>query len=330
MTMITTTLLKGLRSVRHWGQHAIAFVAAPSSASPLTLFRAGLAAVLLAQALMTAGALPDLYGSLGIVQRPINDALIDPVAPRVGWLADALAPYGVSEEACLYGVFVAYLLSLTSLLVGWHTRGAAAVVWLTHMALGMSGFASIYGADHIATICLFYCVFMPVGQTASLDRWKERTMPAPSAGARLALRVLQLHLCMVYLSSGLFKASGAQWWSGEAFWRAVMRQDFGQFDLSWLAAVPWIARLACWGTLVVEVGYAFFIWPRRTRRLWAWATVGMHTGIAVTLGLWSFSALMIVLNTSAFLVPPETQTRSTREGEHAPGSQEVSACPVEA
>jgi hypothetical protein len=271
-----------------------------------------------------------LYGTLGIVQWPVNEAMIDPVVPRVGWLAGALAPCGVSEDACLYGTFAAYLLSLVCLLAGWRTRWAASLAWLTHLAMSMSGAAAIYGVDQFANICLFYCIWMPVGQAAPLDARAGRTAAEPSTGARLALRLLQLHLCIVYLSSGLLKASGAQWWNGEALWRAVMRQDFGQFDLSWLAAAPWVARLGCWGTLVVELGYAFFVWPQRTRQLWAWATVGMHAAIAVTLGLWSFSALMIVLTTSAFLVSPETQTRAAREGEQAPGSQEVSACPVEA
>ena len=35
-----------------------------------------------------------------------------------------------------------------------------------------------------------------------------------------------------------------------------------------LARHPWIPTLAGWGTLVVEIGYAFLIWPRRTRRAW--------------------------------------------------------------
>jgi hypothetical protein len=84
-----------------------------------------------------------------------------------------------------------------------------------------------------------------------------------------------------------------------------MRRDLGQYDFAWLAHAPWVAMLACWATLLVEIGYAFCVWPRRTRRLWALATVGLHAGIAVCLGLWSFSGIMIGLNIAAFLVPAE-------------------------
>jgi hypothetical protein len=53
------------------------------------------------------------------------------------------------------------------------------------------------------------------------------------------------------------------------------------------------------------LGYALFIWPKRTRRLWAVSTIGMHVGIAIFLGLASFAALMSVLTFSAFCVSAE-------------------------
>lgn len=108
--------------------------------------------------------------------------------------------------------------------------------------------------------------------------------------------MLQIHLCVVYLTSGLEKASGVQWWNGEEIWRALMRPDFGGlFDLSWLAAVPAVAMFACWATLLVELGYAFLDWPRRTRMFAVLAAISLHLSIGVFMGLISFAALMIVL-----------------------------------
>src|SRR5262249_53984039 len=101
--------------------------------------------------------------------------------------------------------------------------------------------------------------------------------------------------------------SGEQWRNGEAIWRALEWPTMAFFDFSWLAAVPWLALMICWGTLVVEVGYAFFIWPRRTRKLWLLATVGLHAGIGLTMGLVFFSAVMIVLNVAAFGVSAESR-----------------------
>ena len=73
---------------------------------------------------------------------------------------------------------------------------------------------------------------------------------------------MQFHLCVIYLAAGLDKAMGRQWWNGEAIWQTVSQPIFGTFELSRLARLSWIPRFAGWSTLVVEIGYVFFIWPR--------------------------------------------------------------------
>jgi hypothetical protein len=299
----------GLRAARPFlgslRQKAVSFVAAPASARPLAVLRIGLAALLLLQAFALSADLLELYGDRGLVQWSVLEGATPQGVPRIRWVAEALAPLGVREAEAVRAVFLLYLAGLAGLLVGWHTRLAGALAWLTHLAMNESGNAGLSGMDQFAHIALFYCVWMPVGDALSADQLAGRVTGAPTPAARVALRVLQMHLCVVYFASGIEKASGEQWWNGEAIWRAVMRPDLGQLDFAWLAEVPWVARLACWATLVVEVGYAFLVWPRSTRRPWVLATVGLHLGIAVALGLLAFSAIMIVLNVSAFLVCPE-------------------------
>jgi hypothetical protein len=283
------------------------FVAAPASARPLAFFRIGLAAVLLFQACSIVDSLMVLYGSRGLIQRPIVDILALEGLPRVTWFVDQAAVCDVNESWCIRGLFSMYLAALIGLLLGWHTRWTAGAALFLHLTFKTSGNAFIYGVDEFATIALYYCLCMPVGNTLSLDRYAGRVTSESSPAARLALRVLQLHLCVIYFSSGIEKAIGEEWQSGEAIWRALMRRDLGQYDFSWLANLPWLATLACWSTLVVEIGYVVFVWPRWTRKAWAWGTIGLHAGIAVCLGLWSFSAVMIVLTGSAFLVSPDPQ-----------------------
>jgi hypothetical protein len=294
------------------------FVSRPASARPLAVLRIGLAAVLLAQAYSLAGSLIELYGSMGIVQWSVDPLAGSTGVPRISWLVDALAPYGVSDVVVVRGVFLTYVGSLACLLLGWRTRAAAVLVWLTHTALKTSGGANIYGVDEFAHIALFYCIWMPVGHALSLDRLAGRVRGEPTPGARLALRVLQLHLCVVYFSSGVHKAMGEQWWDGEAFWRAVMRPDFAQFDMGWVASVPELAMLVCWGTLLVEVGYPLLVWLKWTRTPGALATIGMHVGIAVALGLVSFAGVMIVLNVAGFLVSGEPVNETQRDAAAAP------------
>jgi hypothetical protein len=287
------------------GAAAVQFVSAPASAGPLAVFRIGLAGILLLQTLAVGSALGELYGERGLIQWPIVNAINPPGMPRISWLVDLLAPYGVSADACVRGVYFAQVASLACLLIGYHTRLAAVLAWLAHLLLTVTGNASIYGFDQFATIALFYCVWMPVGDDLSADRALGRNPGGPSPAARLSLRVLQIHLCIVYLTSGIEKATGEQWWNGEAIWRALIFPTAAFFDFTWLADYARLAKLLCWGTLAVEIGYVLLIWLRRTRKLWLLATVGLHLGIALTIGLVFFSALMILLNVAAFGVSAE-------------------------
>lgn len=287
------------------------FAFEPALPRPLAVLRIGVAATLIGEAATVAPHLHEYYGPLGVVQPPVAEALVHQSLPSLSALADALPFAGWTASGILLVAFAAYLIALHLLLLGYQTRIAAVLSWLLFLALKKSGGASAYGAFEFAQIGLFYCAVFPVGGALSLDALRH---PAPpTAGARLALRLLQLHLCVVYLSSGIEKALGDQWWSGEAIWRALMRPGHVALDFSWLAYHPLVARIACWGTLAVEIGYAFLVWPRRTRSFWIMAAIGLHLAIAIALGLIFFSAIMIALNVAAFLIPAgpvQTLTRS--------------------
>jgi hypothetical protein len=145
------------------GRGLESFLSTPASARPLAVLRIGLAAILLLQAWAISGSIEELYGTFGLVQQPIIDALVPASVPRASWLSESLAPLGISEAASLHGLFLAHVLSLLALLLGWHTRPAAVLAWLTHLMFKASGFATSYGALELAHIGLFYCMLMPVG-----------------------------------------------------------------------------------------------------------------------------------------------------------------------
>ncbi|HYV37945.1 MAG TPA: HTTM domain-containing protein [Gemmataceae bacterium] len=301
MKTFTLNLLNSL------GRKAVEFVSKPASPRPLAALRIGLAAALLYQAFAYAGNLLELYGDRGIVQWNAMPFAPPPVMPNLATIRDLLLPLGLNAESCVRLVFYTYVASLVCLMLGWRTKAAAIVAWLTQMAIKTTGITAIYGVDEFAHFALFYCVWMPIANAWSLDLQAGRVSGEPTALARLALRVLQFHMCIVYFSSGIEKATGEQWRNGEAIWRSVMRPDLAMFDLSWLPNFQVLAIILCWGTLVVEIGYPFMIWHRWTKPVWAIQTIGLHVGIAIFLGLWSFAAVMIVLNVAALVISAEPQ-----------------------
>lgn len=74
----------------------------------------------------------------------------------------------------------------------------------------MSGDMSTYGVDRFAQIGLFYCIWFPVGHAVSPDNAAGRANEAASFEAWLGRRVLQLHVCIACVASGVEKVLGEQ------------------------------------------------------------------------------------------------------------------------
>jgi hypothetical protein len=277
----------------------------PVSARPLAGLRVALPLLLLFHLLWLSNDLLSLHGSRGIIPWELTDLLRDPWVPGLPTLAKLFVPLGISAHGAIILLLSGYAGSLLSLALGFHTRLSAFVAWGLHLSLVTSAFASFYGVDQLTNTFLFYLLLFPSGRAWTFaSRSREETIPLG------CLRVMQIHLCVIYLAAGLFKAMGRQWWNGEAIWQAVSQPAFSTFDLSSLARHSWIPMLAGWSTLVMEIGYAFLIWPRRTRQVWCFATIGLHLGMALFMGLVFFASVMILLTGCLFLIPDEVPERA--------------------
>ncbi len=271
----------------------------PVSARPLAALRVALPLLLLVHLVWLSNDILSLHGNRGIIPWELTDLLRDPWVPGLPTLAKLFLPLGISAHGAIIFLLSSYAGSLLSLALGFHARLSAFVAWGIHLSLVTSGFASFYGVDQLANTFLFYLVLFPSGRAWVFDARRQESIPVG------CLRVMQIHLCVIYLAAGLDKAMGRQWWNGEAIWQAVTQPAFRMFDLSSLASHSWIPMLAGWGTLVVEIGYVFLIWPRRTRRMWCLATIGLHLGMGLFMGLVFFSSLMILLTCCLFLISEE-------------------------
>jgi hypothetical protein len=281
----------------------------PVSARPLAGLRVGLPLLLLFHLVWLSNDILSLHGSRGIIPWELTDLLRDPWVPGLPTLAKALVPLGISADTAIILLLAGYAGSLLSLALGFHARLSAFLAWGLHLSLMTSGFASFYGVDQLANTFLFYLFLFPSGRAWTFvsrlaSSRREETIPVG------CLRVMQVHLCVIYLAAGLHKAMGRQWWNGEAIWQAVSQPVFSTFDLSWLARYSWIPMLAGWGTLVVEMGYVFLIWPRRTRKVWFIATIGLHLAMGLFMGLVFFSGVMILLTGCLFLIPERVPERA--------------------
>jgi len=156
---------------------------------------------------------------------------------------------------------------------------------------------NVFGFDDILGMLLISMVIGPAGAAWSLDRWLwPEADGAPSIRANVAIRLLQVHLCVVYFFSGCGKLLGGSWWEGMAIWGSVANVQYRTCDLTWMAGHTWLLNLLTLGTLFWEVGYAALVWPRLTRPLVLAMAVFVHLGIGLAMGMMEFGLTMIVAN----------------------------------
>ncbi len=246
-----------------------------------------------------------LYGSRGrgLVSRALDEAILaggSELTPRLGWLIAAGRHLGISEAGMLSLLWWGLVLAGLLLIPGFLSRPAAISAWFLYLSSVKSGLLFAYGVDNFTTIGLFYLMIAPLPDAWSLDwRFRGRRSAQP---ARLGFhrRVLQIHLCFIYLFGGISKALGIEWWNGVSVWRALTRPPFDLIPsdllIRFAPLLPALGILVC----LLETGYAFFIWPQRTRPYWLAGILGMHLAIGLTMGLYLFAFIMIVLNFSAF------------------------------
>jgi hypothetical protein len=232
--------------------------------------------------------------------------------------------------------------------LGCATRLTAALTWAASLSYMHRTPVCLFGVDWMAAILLLYLMIGPSGAALSVDRliarwwatarvdvigrWRAfwarggaapapvlpgtwSPLPEQSVGANLAVRLLQVHVCIIYLMAGLSKLQGQGWWTGEAVWYTVANFEFAPMQsplylgfLKMLAANRVVFSIvfttAAVLTLGFEISYAYLIWKRSTRPWLLAMAVMLHGSIGAFMGLKTFSLLMLTMNLA--FVAPET------------------------
>jgi hypothetical protein len=164
-----------------------------------------------------------------------------------------------------------------------------------------------FGLDKINTMLALYLMLGPCGARYSVDRlWRLKrggpTEVPPSATANLAIRLIQVHMCIIYLFSGIGKLQGESWASGEASWLSFAMLEYQSLDMTWMAKYPLLLNLMTHLTVFWELSYCALVWPRLTRPWVLLMAVFVHGGIILFLGMPTFGLVMLIGNL-AFVSP---------------------------
>ena len=209
--------------------------------------------------------------------------------PTAGWLLAALS-----------------VLAALSLSVGCFTRAAACIAFAGYVSAVNRAPLNTFGFDDALGIMLVPMVIGSAGARFSVDGIFKKIRPIPNIETTIAMRLIQVHLCIIYFFSGCGKLLGASWWEGTALWGAVANIQYRTIDLTLLAWHPLLVNALTLCALFWEISYVALIWPRLTRPIFLVTAVFVHLGIGLTMGMMEFGIAMLIAN-MAFL-PPHLNT----------------------
>jgi hypothetical protein len=285
---------------------------APRDPRLASVIRIGYGMLLLVNLAVLAPDVPLWFSESGLLPAASARDLMTEHAPTVlGWIDAAWWPW------LCYGILVAAAALLT---VGWHSRIQAIVVLIGLTSFQHRNYAIVDGEDTLFRLFAFYLALCPAGWAYSLDarRRKRRgvvptervprpagTAPTSRGSASLiaeeppipwGLRLLQIQVSVIYLSSAIEKSLGDDWTSGSAlYYVARLDNFFGKLPLPGaLFETLWLVKLLSWSVLALEWSLPVLLWLKRTRRAAIVVAIVFHLAIESTMNLFLFHWLMIL------------------------------------
>jgi hypothetical protein len=234
------------------------------------------------------------------------------------WVVDSL-PW-------LWVLHVAGLIVFLLLTVGLFSQVASVLAWCFAVSYAHRATGALFGLDQINIMLAMYLMVGPCGAAYSVDRILARRRaggrlgPAPpSVRANVATRLIQIHMCIIYLFAGLSKLQGPTWWNGTAMWGAFANLEYQSLDMTWLVHDPILIAIATHVTVFWEISYCALVWPRLTRPIVVFLAVPLHLGIAICMGMITFGLAMLIGNL-AFVSPGVARRILDRRGPRPPSA----------
>lgn len=215
--------------------------------------------------------------------------------------------YWIESPPLLWTLHLAALVVFAMLTVGLFTRVTSILAFVITLSYCHRLTGTLFGLDQINAFVATYLMLGASGAAYSVDRWLARRRGGeesvqPAIGTNIAIRLLQVHMCVIYLFGGIGKMRGELWWDGSALWFAFANLEYQSLDMTWLVHYPWLLALLTHITVFWETFYCFLVWPRLTRPICLAFALLVHAGIAVCLGMKTFGLAMLIGNL-AFISP---------------------------
>lgn len=231
---------------------------------------------------------PEYYGNDGWIPREYAlKVMQDGYRPPFLWFfwPDSWGP-------AMHGMLV---VSLFLLALGVGGRYLMWATWILNIAFVQRNYGINFGADLMGVLFLFYMSFTQSCERLSvINLWRKKNQFLSSDLLSSGMiRLMQIQICVIYAYTGFEKLKGGSWWDGTALWSVLANPQITTMDFTFLRYMPWSLALFGFITILFEIYFPVLMFWKRSRYLCLLVGFGMHFGIGLTMGLWSFSAIMV-------------------------------------
>lgn len=217
-------------------------------------------------------------------------------------------PRGAARIAAtaVYPLLVAGAVCLT---LGFHARLAAAIVFLAVLWFQRRNPWVLNAGDRLLANLGLCVMLAPSGAALSVDRWRRHRdafWESPSR-APWALRLVQIQVTVLYLSTVWDKLQGQTWTDGTAVSYALRIGQLVRLDVpDGLTDSIVLVNVLTWSTLAVELAVALFVWSGRLRPWVLGCGVLLHLCIELTMTV-GFLGMATLVAYLAFLPAQTTE-----------------------
>jgi hypothetical protein len=221
--------------------------------------------------------------------------------------------FGTDDPTTVWTLFGLWMAATAVWLVGWQTRFANVVVWFLTMLFINRNPHIKNGGDDILTVGLFLLMLSPSGRAFSIDAWLRRRKLArlgqtealrePVMTPAWPVRLIQIQLCMIYLSTGLaklipnplFGKDWGTWWDGTSLYYVCHRCEMARRAYAEYQVPFWLTAIGTYVAVWFESLFPLLVLNRWTRKWTLWFGVLFHIAIYLTIEVGWFSYYTICM-----------------------------------
>ena len=238
-----------------------------------------------------------LWGPNSITDGSTSDLL----GPTLGDVVDTV----FTADAYIFGMLFILAISALGLLFGYRTRIATFLTLISFSLLTIRLPELYNGGDNITRLMLIYMLFLLP------HRAKFSSGPLRVWLHNIAVLAIIFQLIVMYTASGFFKSIGEWWREGTAMYYISQVQLYSLPGASKLFSIPLIVYVATYVPMAYQLLFPMAI-ISRFKLPWIGLGILFHLGIAVLMGLVTFSTVMIGLE--LFLISDQEYARICNAG----------------